>query len=366
MNDELLHMALLAAYGNAFLSGAGVPFPSMSALQSVRFRGAGAEAEEGEDAWFTRLQRGGCREIGLFFEYGEEDWTRTAFPNGVPGWELVCRYDGSAARWRRYWDGKSVDGAFLWFAEYTEAADPAAREYPDRIGAQARFEHLQALLVMLSQLAGAIRAYDWKARFAALHDGMDYFRSRRLIDASMLPRVYSDEARNITARSDGEPHNAVTPIIRRDRGAYVLDIVLRNNVTTDEFPMGMYHPHTRHNIKKENIGLIEVMGLFILPGRLQNELFGHLKPFLRGKAPMTSPEYENPDHPLYQHRAFILEMAEKWGTSLGEEEAERAIREELGFTCLSALHDCGVFKDTRDGIKGFNLFMKACGMELIK
>lgn len=201
MNDELLHMALLAAYANMYLSEARMPFPPMPELYAARFLPEGSAAADGETAWFAHLARSGCRELTLAFEYGAEDWARTAFANGVAGWEIVCRYDSGVRGWRRYWENRLADGAFRWFATYTENAEPLAHSFKERIGAQARFEHLQALLGMLASLSGAIHAYDWKARFTAMHDDMDYFRSRKLIDASELPRAFSDEARKLFAAS---------------------------------------------------------------------------------------------------------------------------------------------------------------------
>lgn len=83
-------------------------------------------------------------------------------------------------------------------------------------------------------------------------------------------RGYTDEAAFIFAETDGEPHNTITPIARRNGDMYELDLVLRNNITTEEHPLGVYHPHAElHHIKKENIGLIEVMGLAVLPARLK-------------------------------------------------------------------------------------------------
>lgn len=199
MNDELLHMALAAAYGNAYLAGVREPFPPVPTLHAARFAPAGSAGLDGESAWFSFLARGGCRELTLAFDYGADDWTRTAFANGVAGWEIVCRYDEKTASWRRYWENRLAEGTFQWFALYSENDTPFTHTFKDRIGLEARFEHLQALLGMLSSLSGAIHAYDWKARFMALHDDMDYFRSRKLIDASELPGMFSDEARKLFA-----------------------------------------------------------------------------------------------------------------------------------------------------------------------
>ena len=88
-----------------------------------------------------------------------------------------------------------------------------------------------------------------------------------------IPACYSDESCFVFAETDGEPHNTITPIARMREGKFELDLVLRNNITTAEYPLGVYHPHPElHHIKKENIGLIEVMGLAILPGRLKKEM----------------------------------------------------------------------------------------------
>lgn len=100
---------------------------------------------------------------------------------------------------------------------------------------------------------------------------------KRLIDLAdhvlQAWRSYTDEEAFIYAETDGEPHNTITPIARRKDGMYELDLTLRNNITTSEHPLGVYHPHAEyHHIKKENIGLIEVMGLAVLPARLKEEM----------------------------------------------------------------------------------------------
>ena len=97
-------------------------------------------------------------------------------------------------------------------------------------------------------------------------------------------RGYTDEEAFIFAETDGEPHNTITPIARRRDGDYELDLVLRNNITTEEHPLGVYHPHAHlHHIKKENIGLIEVMGLAVLPARLKGEMAELRDAILTGK-----------------------------------------------------------------------------------
>ena len=102
----------------------------------------------------------------------------------------------------------------------------------------------------------------------------DYNRVIELADVILAKwRGYTDEAAFIFAETDGEPHNTITPIARKRGSKYELDLVLRNNITTEEHPLGVYHPHAElHHIKKENIGLIEVMGLAVLPSRLKSEL----------------------------------------------------------------------------------------------
>ncbi|MGI5878340.1 MAG: UDP-glucose--hexose-1-phosphate uridylyltransferase [Christensenellales bacterium] len=173
---------------------------------------------------------------------------------------------------------------------------------------------------------------------------------------------YSDPGRDIIARSpDGTLHNAVTPIVRRRAGRFELDLVLRNNRTSAEHPMGIFHPHAElHHIKKENIGLIEAMGLFILPGRLENELAG-LSDVLTSHAPLDERTLEQPDHPLCKHLPWLRAMVSEYGTSLSQTEAAVLLRREVGRLCVEILRDAGVFKDTLDGREGFLHFLESAG-----
>ncbi len=156
-------------------------------------------------------------------------------------------------------------------------------------------------------------------------------------------RTYSDPARGIYAETDGTPHNTVTPILRIEDGQFKLDLVLRNNLTTPEHPLGVFHPHADlHHIKKENIGLIEVMGMFILPGRLVTE-FAELKKYLTGETPLS--EIPAEDSPLSKHYRWIAEIAKATGTALTDDQADAAIRKALSVKCARVLSDAGVMKD---------------------
>lgn len=154
----------------------------------------------------------------------------------------------------------------------------------------------------------------------------------------------------VYACTDGVRHNAVTPILRREGDSYVLDIALRNNLTSAERPFGVFHPNSAlHHIKKENIGLIEVMGLAILPARLKTELEG-LKGFLlRGEDPKK-------DETVSKHADWALELAEKYDT-LSQENLDGIFQKELGYVFKQVLEDTGVFKRNKQGDKFLSDFI---------
>ncbi len=174
-------------------------------------------------------------------------------------------------------------------------------------------------------------------------------------------REYSDPACDIYAYTDQTPHNTVTPILRRVGDHYKMQLVLRNNRTSDEHPLGIFHPHADlHHIKKENIGLIEVMGLFILPGRLLSELKA-LENYLTGETPIDSVPEE--DSPLYKHYGWVCAIARETGTHLNHREAEAAIHKALGEKCARVLADAGVYKNTEEGNRGVLRFMESVGFK---
>ena len=159
--------------------------------------------------------------------------------------------------------------------------------------------------------------------------------------------------------ADGTPHNTFSPIARRRGEDYEMDLVLRNNVCTEELPLGLYHPHPQwHHIKKENIGLIEVQGLFILPGRLQKEL-GAICDILSGKEPMPA-DIENPEHPLNKHLPWLTEL-QKLPPLKGDALKER-IRREVGVICEHVLEDCAVFANDEAGRAGLERFLEKCNI----
>ncbi len=172
---------------------------------------------------------------------------------------------------------------------------------------------------------------------------------------------YSDPAVGVLSQTEenGEVayHNAVTPFARRTKnGAYQMDIVLRNNRTSEEYPYGIFHPHEElHNIKKENIGLIEVAGLAILPKRLKDEL-NDIAKILCGTKDKS--EAQNPESSLYKHLHFINELQQKYGV-LTPEKAENIIKTEVGLKFLEVLKTCAVFADNLEGKKAWDRFIKA-------
>ncbi len=167
-------------------------------------------------------------------------------------------------------------------------------------------------------------------------------------------RQYSDPACDILAYTDA-PHNTITPILRKEGEDYIFDLVLRNNRTTAEHPMGIFHPHADlHHIKMENIGLIEVMGLFILPGRLKNELAA-LEDILAGKAEAAL------DHetPLTKHLPWINTLRAKH--TITADNAHDVLRQGVADKCARVLMDAGVYKQTDAGRKGFLKFLATLG-----
>ena len=161
--------------------------------------------------------------------------------------------------------------------------------------------------------------------------------------------VYSDESVMIFAETAGGRHNAITPIARRKNGEYELDLVLRNNLTTEERPMGLYHPRPEyHNIKKENIGLIEVMGLAVLPSRLKKELSMLADAVITGKNAADIPE-------IAKHAAWFESFRGNY--DITPENINDILLRETGNTFVRVLCDCGVFKRDEKGVAAFDRFI---------
>ena len=178
----------------------------------------------------------------------------------------------------------------------------------------------------------------------------------RLIDLAdkilLAWRGYTDEAAFVYAETDGEPHNTITPIARRRGDAYELDLVLRNNITTEEHPLGVYHPHAKlHHIKKENIGLIEVMGLAVLPARLKGEM-AHLKEAILAGKDLRA------DEELAKHADWVDEFRPKYDT-ITAENIDGIVEKEIGLVFMQVLEDAGVYKRTEEGQKAFDRFVQS-------
>jgi UDPglucose--hexose-1-phosphate uridylyltransferase len=165
-------------------------------------------------------------------------------------------------------------------------------------------------------------------------------------------RGYTDESAFVFAETDGEPHNTITPIARRRGEDFELDLVLRNNITTEEHPLGVYHPHAKlHHIKKENIGLIEVMGLAVLPARLKDEMAELADAILTGKD-LRSTET------LASHADWAESFLPKY-TGVNADNIMDIIRTEIGHVFSEVLEDAGVFKCTDEGRAAFARFVEA-------
>lgn len=177
--------------------------------------------------------------------------------------------------------------------------------------------------------------------------------------------AYTDASVEIYAATEENgvmtPHNAITPIARfNQKGEYEIDLVLRNNRTSEEYPDGIFHPHPHlHHIKKENIGLIEVMGLAVLPGRLEQEL-SLIADILTGDKAMTY-YTEQQQEALAKHAEWIAAMQETYGVVSGPQEARRILEKEVGQIFSEVLECAGVFKNNEEGYAAIDRFMDAVG-----
>lgn len=165
-------------------------------------------------------------------------------------------------------------------------------------------------------------------------------------------RGYTDEKAFIFAETDGEPHNTITPIARMKDGMYELDLALRNNITTKEHPMGVYHPYAQyHHIKKENIGLIEVMGLAVLPARLKEEMELLKEYILSGKDIRSNEKIE-------KHADWVEEFLPRH-ENINSENIEDILQQEIGSVFVHVLEDAGVYKCTEEGREAFLRFIRS-------
>lgn len=163
-------------------------------------------------------------------------------------------------------------------------------------------------------------------------------------------RGYTDEDAFIFAETDGEPHNTITPIARMSNGKYELDLTLRNNITTEEYPLGVYHPHEEyHNIKKENIGLIEVMGLAVLPARLKEEIALLCEYIVEGKDLSADEKTE-------KHAAWVKSFIGNY-SDINKDNIESILKDEIGKVFVKVLENAGVYKCTDEGREAFERFV---------
>ena len=205
------------------------------------------------------------------------------------------------------------------------------------------FEDIEAVIVKWPMSVIRLRGAD-SARIAELAD--------KILG---IWRGYSDESVSVIAFSEGQPHNTITPIARRRGEDYELDLVLRCNITTEEHPLGVFHPHAdKHHIKKENIGLIEVMGLAVLPSRLKKELSELAEAAVSGKD-----VYE--DENLSKHAEWLSELKKEY--TFTEENAMDIILKETGKVFAEVLEDAGVYKNTAEGNSAFIRFIDAVNKE---
>lgn len=164
-------------------------------------------------------------------------------------------------------------------------------------------------------------------------------------------RKYTDKKAFVFAKTDGDAHNTITPIARRVGDLYELDLVLRNNITTAEHPLGVYHPHAElHHIKKENIGLIEVMGLAVLPSRLKNEMQLLSAALVKGKD-------VSKDATLSKHADWVCELRKKY-KAFTQKNVNSILQKEIGIVFSKVLEHAGVYKRNEEGKEAFLRFIE--------
>ena len=181
---------------------------------------------------------------------------------------------------------------------------------------------------------------------------------KRLIDLASHVlenwRGYTDADAFVFAETDGEPHNTITPIARKVGDTFELDLTLRNNITTEEHPLGVYHPHAEyHHIKKENIGLIEVMGLAVLPARLKDELELLASYILEGRDPAEN-------EMLQKHADWVKDFLPKY-KDINQDNVMDILQEEVGQVFVKVLEDAGVYKCDAEGREAFGRFLNSVG-----
>lgn len=169
---------------------------------------------------------------------------------------------------------------------------------------------------------------------------------------------YENKKINIVNKTGKTPHNAITPLARNENGTYILDLVLRNNRCDKEHPFGIFHPDENlHNIKKESIGIIEVAGIFILPGRLKNEL-SLVADLLTGKTKLDFEEIVQENHALSKHFGLVAQLTNDHGVKNNDKDAQEHIRNYVSKLCVDILDTTAVFKNDKEGQKEFINFMK--------
>lgn len=219
--------------------------------------------------------------------------------------------------------------------EFAMAKAPVEREF-----AVKGFEDIKAGIVKWPMSVIRLKAQD-PERIIKLAD--------KILEAW---RGYTDEKAFIFAETEGTAHNTITPIARRRGADYELDLVLRNNITTKEHPLGVYHPHAKlHHIKKENIGLIEVMGLAVLPARLKGEMETLKEAILTGKNLRE-------DELLAKHADWVQEFCPKY-EAITKDNIDEILQREIGLVFLQVLEDAGVYRRNEEGQAAFDRFLQS-------
>ncbi len=231
-------------------------------------------------------------------------------------------------------------------------------------------DHYQGGAKVLPMMTRGIRKYYKCKQYPKVKIGIsDWYNSVVHIEGKQREDVYnmacrvlgawsrwSDESVGVICKTD-EQHNAITPICRYDNGNYIFDLILRNNRTDEAHPFGIFHPDvSMHNIKKEGIGIIEVMGLFILPGRLKTEL-EEVKKYLTGENTLNLQTIYNPEDSMSKHADMIVQLVNDFGNGNTVSQADKIVTDYVNHTCEKILECTAVFKNSKEGSAAFDKFM---------
>ncbi len=278
-------------------------------------------------------------------------------------------------------NGKTIDRLFDFIELFPEYFVGSNSDLPIVGGSILNHEHYQGgKHLMPLQKAKALNCYSSEKYNDVIVEVLDFYNSvirisgfnRNTVQALATDvieewKVYSDEKVNVIASTNGVRHNTLTPMVRfLSDNRYCVELILRNNRVSEEYPDGIFHAHPEyHNIKKEGIGIIEAMGLYVLPARLKRQL-STIEDILCHKIEYDIEELNKPENDLYIHRDMISQLMKKHPRIKDKKKANSIVVSYVNDVCAKILYNTAVFKKDSEGVGAFNKFLDKCGLKLVK